>query len=29
LNYLCEGYKLFFKHCKPFVKEVAEVWRNK
>ncbi len=27
LNYLCEGYKLFFNHCKPFVDEVAEVWR--
>jgi len=28
LNYLCEGYKLFFNHCKPFVKEVAEVWKS-
>ncbi len=27
LNYLCEGYKLFFNHCKPFVVKVAEVWR--
>jgi uncharacterized protein len=26
LNYLCEGYKLFFNHCKPFVDEVAEAW---
>ena len=29
LNYLCEGYKLFFNQCKPFVEEVAEVWNNK
>ena len=29
LNYLCEGYKLFFNHCEPFVEQVAEVWREK
>ena len=28
LNYLCEGYKYFFNHCRPFVKEVARVWRE-
>lgn len=28
LNYLCEGYKLFFNRCKPFVDEVAQIWRS-
>jgi uncharacterized protein len=28
LNYLCEGYKYFFTHCRPFVSEVARVWRG-
>jgi len=28
LNYLCDGYKLFFSHCQPFVEQVAEVWRT-
>jgi uncharacterized protein len=27
LNYLCGGYRRFFTHCKPFVSEVARVWR--
>ena len=26
LNYLCEGYKYFFNHCKPFIKSVSEVF---
>jgi uncharacterized protein len=28
LNYLCVGYKRFFAHCKPFVSEVASLWRQ-
>jgi uncharacterized protein len=28
LNYLCAGYKRFFNHCKPFVSEVAALWRR-
>jgi len=28
LNYLCEGYRYFFNHCRPFVNEVARVWRS-
>ena len=27
LNYLCEGYKYFFNHCKPFVDSVSEAWK--
>lgn len=29
LNYLCEGYKKFFNHCRPFVEEVANAYKNK
>jgi len=28
LNYLCAGYKRFFTHCKPFVTELAALWRR-
>ena len=28
LNYLCEGYKRFFTHCRSFVAEVASQWRR-
>ncbi|MDR2910902.1 MAG: anaerobic sulfatase maturase [Bacteroidales bacterium] len=28
LNYLCEGYKYFFNHCKPFINSVSEVWKT-
>jgi uncharacterized protein len=27
LNYLCSGYKRFFTHCRPFVSELAALWR--
>ena len=26
LNYLCSGYKRFFTHCQPFIKDVATQW---
>ncbi len=28
LNYLCAGYKRFFSHCRPFVKQLAAQWRK-
>ena len=28
LNYLCAGYKKFFSHCRPFVSQVAALWRQ-
>ena len=28
LNYLCAGYKRFFTHCRPFVSQIAELWRQ-
>ena len=27
LNYLCEGYRYFFNHCRPFINEVARQWK--
>ena len=27
LNYLCAGYKIFFRHCRPFVDAIAEAWK--
>ena len=28
LNYLCAGYRQFFTHCRPFVTQVAALWRQ-
>ena len=28
LNYLCEGYKYFFNHCRPFVDLVSKIWKQ-
>jgi uncharacterized protein len=28
LNYLCEGYKSFFRHCQPFVNAIGGIWNE-
>ena len=28
LNYLCQGYKYFFNHCRPFVEAINSAWEN-
>lgn len=28
LNYLCDGYRYFFNHCRPFINEVARLWKE-
>lgn len=27
-NYLCAGYKLFFTHCQPFIRAIAQQWQE-
>jgi uncharacterized protein len=27
LNYLCAGYKRFFTHCRPYMIQLAALWR--
>jgi uncharacterized protein len=27
LNYLCAGYRRFFNHCRPFMDQLAALWR--
>jgi uncharacterized protein len=29
LNYLCEGYRRFFNHCRSFVTELANQWHRR
>jgi uncharacterized protein len=28
LNYLCQGYKIFFNNCKPFIEVLRQTWNN-
>lgn len=28
LNYLCDGYRYFFNHCKPFVEAISQVYKS-